>query len=144
MRPAEQRPHARRHDLQPARNGAQHMYTPSDVTFQLNSAAIQPQFYGTLNDVAATLIDFPSTAVDIVGHASADGPADYNMDLSQRRAVSVSNYLTNQGLRPVRLSAVGMGETQPLPGISPEDPQNRRVEIVLTPIVEGGQQGYYN
>ena len=54
---------------------------PSSVTFSVNSATIQPGFYGPLNDVAATLVEFPSTAVDIIGHASSDGADDYNMTL---------------------------------------------------------------
>ena len=115
-----------------------YMTAPSNVTFQVNSAEIQPQFYTTLNDISRTLIDFPSTAVDVVGHASADGPADYNMQLSQRRAISVADYLNAQGVDPVRLYATGMGETQLLPGVAPESAANRRVEIVLSPIVEGG------
>lgn len=114
-----------------------YLNTPADVTFQVNSATIQPEFYTTLNNLAATLMEFPSTAVDIVGHASTDGPEDYNMQLSERRAIAVQTYLTNQNVRPVRLAAYGRGESQPIPGIPGDSPQNRRVEIVLTPIVEG-------
>ena len=113
-----------------------YLNAPSDVTFQVSSADIQPQFYPTLNNVAATLSEFPSTAVDIIGHASTDGPDQFNMDLSERRAIAVQTYLSQQGVRPVRLAAYGRGETQPLPGIPGTSPQNRRVEIVLTPIVE--------
>ena len=102
----------------------------------MSSAEIQPEFYGSLNNVAATLIEFPQTAVDVVGHASTDGDAGYNQQLSERRALAVQNYLTAQGVRPVRLAAFGMGETQPLPGIPGEDPRNRRVQIVLTPIMD--------
>ncbi|MFC6198994.1 OmpA family protein [Ponticaulis profundi] len=112
------------------------LVAPSDITFALNSADISPSFYPVLNDVAMTLKEFPSTAVDIVGHASADGPADYNQQLSERRANSVLNYLGTQGVRPVRIQAYGMGETQLLPGVAPESGANRRVEITLTPIVE--------
>ncbi len=114
-----------------------YLNTPADVTFQLSSATIQPQFYGTLNELAATLMEFPSTAVDIVGHASTDGPEQFNMDLSERRAVAVQTYLSNQGVRPIRMAAYGRGESQPLPGIPGSSAENRRVEIVLTPITEG-------
>ncbi|MAP96263.1 MAG: hypothetical protein CMK07_15055 [Ponticaulis sp.] len=114
-----------------------YLNTPADITFALSSADIQSSFYPTLNDLAATLREFPSTAVDIVGHASTDGPEQYNMDLSERRAVAVQTYLNQQGVRPVRMAAYGRGESQPIPGIPGESPQNRRVEIVLTPITEG-------
>lgn len=106
---------------------------PSDITFDFDSAAIKPGFYTPLNDVANTLIEYPQTAVDIIGHASADGPDDYNMRLSQQRANSVQTYLINQGMRSVRLQAIGVGETQPT-GRGYE--ADRRVEIILTPIVD--------
>ena len=43
---------------------------PSGLTFDVNSAAIKGDFYSPLNDVSATLIEYPKTAVDVVGHAS--------------------------------------------------------------------------
>ena len=111
---------------------------PSNITFAVNSATIQPNFYGPLNDVAATLREYPSTAVDVIGHASSDGPDDYNMQLSQQRAQSVRTYLINQSVNSVRLYAVGMGETQPIADNSTPEGRaaNRRVEIILTPITE--------
>ena len=111
---------------------------PSNITFSVNSATIQPNFYGPLNDVATTLVEYPSTAVDIVGHASSDGPDDYNMQLSQQRADSVRSYLINQNVRAVRLYAVGKGETQPVADNATVEGRsaNRRVEIILTPITD--------
>ena len=111
---------------------------PSNVTFTVNSATIQPGFYGPLNDVARTLVEYPSTAVDIIGHASSDGADDYNMTLSQQRATSVRTYLINQGTQAVRINAIGMGETQPVADNSTAEGRaaNRRVEIILTPITQ--------
>jgi outer membrane protein OmpA-like peptidoglycan-associated protein len=111
---------------------------PSNVTFAVDSAEIQSAFYGPLNDVAKTLVAYPSTAVDILGHASSDGADDYNMKLSQRRADAVANYLTSQKVQPVRLVATGKGETQPIADNKTAEGRaaNRRVEILLTPIVE--------
>lgn len=106
---------------------------PSGITFDVNSSTIQPSFYSPLNDVAATLVEFPSTAVDIIGHASADGPDDYNMTLSQQRAGAVQTYLVGQGVNSVRVSAYGLGETQPTGQGYAAD---RRVEILLTPVVD--------
>ncbi|MEM9569928.1 MAG: OmpA family protein [Pseudomonadota bacterium] len=113
---------------------------PSGITFDVNSAAIKGDFYGPLDEVSTTLIEYPSTAVDVVGHASSDGPDDYNQALSERRANSVQSYLVNSGVQSVRLQAFGMGETQPVADNSTEAGRiaNRRVEILLTPIVEDG------
>ena len=111
---------------------------PSNITFDVDSATIKPAFYQSLNEVATTLVDYPSTAVDVIGHASADGPDDYNMQLSQRRAASVQNYLVGQGVASVRLRAIGMGETQPIADNSTPEGRaaNRRVEVILTPVTE--------
>ena len=113
---------------------------PSGITFDVNSAAIKGDFYGPLDDVSTTLIEYPQTAVDVVGHASADGPDDYNQALSERRANSVQSYLVNSGVQSVRLRAFGLGETQPIADNATEAGRiaNRRVEILLTPIVEDG------
>lgn len=111
---------------------------PSNVTFAVNSSTIQPGFYGPLNDVANTLVQYPKTAVDILGHASSDGADDYNLRLSQQRADSVKSYLIGKGVQSVRLNAVGFGETQPIADNSTAEGRaaNRRVEIILTPIME--------
>ena len=113
---------------------------PSGITFDVNSAAIQGDFYGPLDQVSSTLIEYPKTAVDVVGHASSDGADDYNQALSERRANSVSAYLVNSGVQSVRVNAIGMGETQPIADNSTQAGRvaNRRVEILLTPIVEDG------
>ncbi|MGB3624323.1 MAG: OmpA family protein [Henriciella sp.] len=124
-------------DIQVERQGDQIALTmPSSVTFSVDSAQLKPEFYGPLNDVAATLVDYPSTSVDVVGHASSDGPDDYNMQLSERRANSVSNYLVNQGVQPVRIRSYGMGENQPVASndTAAGRAANRRVEILLTPV----------
>ncbi len=112
---------------------------PSGITFDVNSAAIQPDFQNTLNQVASTLVEYPSTAVDIVGHASSDGADDYNQALSERRATSVKNYLVGGGLQSVRVSSYGVGERQPVATNDTAEGRaaNRRVEILLTPVVEG-------
>ncbi|MEL8056279.1 MAG: OmpA family protein [Pseudomonadota bacterium] len=113
---------------------------PSGITFDVNSAAIQGDFYGPLDEVGTTLIEYPKTAVDVVGHASSDGSDDYNQELSERRANSVRSYLINSGVQSVRLQAIGMGETQPIADNATQAGReaNRRVEILLTPIVEEG------
>ncbi|MEM7766596.1 MAG: OmpA family protein [Pseudomonadota bacterium] len=111
---------------------------PSNVTFGVDSADIQPGFYSTLNDVSNTLVDYPSTAVDIVGHASSDGDDAYNQRLSERRADAVQDYLVSQGMQPVRVATYGMGESQPIADNATAQGRaaNRRVEILLTPIVD--------
>jgi outer membrane protein OmpA-like peptidoglycan-associated protein len=110
---------------------------PSNVTFAVNSATIQPGFFKALDDVSATLVQYNDTSVDIIGHASSDGDDAYNMTLSQQRAQSVRSYLISKGTESVRINAIGMGETQPIADNATAEGRaaNRRVEILLTPIV---------
>jgi outer membrane protein OmpA-like peptidoglycan-associated protein len=111
---------------------------PSGITFQQGRADIQPGFHAVLDNVAATLNEYPSTAVDILGHASSEGERGFNQRLSQQRADSVRNYLVAQGVASVRMSAVGMGIDYPVASNDTEAGriQNRRVEIILTPVTQ--------
>ncbi|MEM8634801.1 MAG: OmpA family protein [Pseudomonadota bacterium] len=121
------------------RNGDQlQLNMPSDVTFASGQSSIEAGFYGPLNDVATTLNEFPSTAVDIIGHADSQGATDFNQTLSEQRAASVQNYLQSQGVAPVRMASAGFGETRPIAdnATAAGRAQNRRVEIILTPIVD--------
>lgn len=109
---------------------------PSDITFGVNQSDITPGFYETLNSVALVLNEFNKTTVSVYGHADSTGSDDYNMQLSQRRALSVSNYLASQSVAPGRLQAVGFGETRPVADNSTDVGRaaNRRVEIVIDPV----------
>lgn len=111
---------------------------PGNVTFMTNSADINASFYEVLRSVALVLKEFDKTVVDIAGHADSTGPDDKNLELSQRRASSVSSYLGAQGINPQRLIATGYGETRPIASNdTPEGrAQNRRVEITLLPVTQ--------
>lgn len=111
---------------------------PGNVTFQTNSADINANFYPVLNSVVLVLKEFDKTVVDVAGHADSTGDEAKNMDLSQRRAQSVSAYLGSQGVNGQRLIVVGYGETRPIASNdTPEGrAQNRRVEITLQPVVQ--------
>jgi len=111
---------------------------PGNVTFQTNSADINSGFYPVLNSVAIVLKEFDKTVVDVAGHADSTGPDDKNLELSQRRAGSVSSYLVAQGINAQRLIATGYGETRPIASNDTVDgrQQNRRVEITLVPVTQ--------
>lgn len=111
---------------------------PSDVTFSVNSAEIQPRFYTVLNDVAHTLNAYPATYLDVIGHADSTGDAAYNQQLSERRASNVARYLTAQGVLHDRLYVEGKGETQPVAFNATMEgrARNRRVELIITPHTE--------
>ena len=109
---------------------------PAGVTFPVDSANIQPEFRNTLDQVADTLKQYPSTFIDIYGHTDSTGSDQYNQALSERRAMSVADYLTTRGVQSARIATRGFGETQPIASNDTEAGRaaNRRVEIKLTPI----------
>lgn len=109
---------------------------PSDITFGVDQSEITPGFYETLNSVAIVLKEFDKTTISVLGHADATGSDQYNLELSQRRALAVSNYLAAQGVDPGRLSAIGYGESRPVADNSTAQGRtlNRRVEIIIDPI----------
>lgn len=108
---------------------------PADVTFPVDQSDIQPRFYGTLDQVADTLNQYPQTMIDVVGHADSTGAADYNQALSERRAASVAGYLVNRGVLRDRLYVAGRGEADPIASNATAEgrAQNRRVDVVLKP-----------
>ena len=112
---------------------------PSDVTFSKGSAMLDAQFTPVLSKVAESLNLYPKTTIDIVGHASTEGEAQANLDLSYRRAESVRVYLQGAGVLPQRMATGGLGESQPI--VVPDDTeakraQNRRVVITLRPVTQ--------
>ena len=109
---------------------------PSNITFAVDKATIQPQFNETLVSVGLVLKKFNKTVVDVYGHTDSSGSDDYNQDLSQRRAVAVATILANQGVDQRRFFIEGRGESDPIASNSTESgrSQNRRVEIQLSPI----------
>jgi outer membrane protein OmpA-like peptidoglycan-associated protein len=109
---------------------------PGNITFKTDSSAIAANFYSVLNSVAKVINEFDKTYVDIYGHTDSTGAASYNMQLSLRRADSVSSYLQTRQVLPSRILTNGMGEDYPIASNStPEGrAQNRRVEIKLSPI----------
>ncbi|MHA6644677.1 OmpA family protein [Mesorhizobium sp. A623] len=119
------------------RNGDQIILNmPSDITFASDQDSVKAGFYPTLNSVALVLKKFKQTTVDVFGHTDSTGSDQHNFDLSQRRALSVANYLAGQGVDQRRFAVTGFGETRPVASNATTDgrAQNRRVEIQLSPL----------
>ena len=111
---------------------------PGDVTFDYNSATVQPQFQATLDQVAATLREYPSTYIDIYGHTDSRGSDVYNQGLSERRAMAVSSYLSSRSVQSARIATRGYGETALKCAETSEEGYrcNRRVEIRIAPVTQ--------
>ena len=109
---------------------------PDAITFDFARSDVKPQFYGVLNNLGATLNQYPQTRIQIAGHTDDVGSDASNMQLSQARASSVRSYLASVGVDAARMQAVGYGESRPIADNSTDygRAQNRRVEITLIPI----------
>lgn len=109
---------------------------PGNLTFEVNSADIRPSFFEVLESVTLVFKEFNKTQVLISGHTDSSGSDAYNQTLSEKRAVSVSQYFTAKGLSPARFQAVGYGETRPVADNNTEQGRaaNRRVEIQIIPV----------
>ncbi|MFG6282929.1 hypothetical protein DC429_01585 [Arthrobacter sp. TPD3018] len=109
---------------------------PSGITFGYNSSAVQPQFQRTLDQVADTLSQYNQTFVDVYGFTDSTGSDSYNQQLSERRAVSVADYLAAHGVQAARIGTRGFGESNPVASNDTEAGRaaNRRVEIKIVPI----------
>lgn len=111
---------------------------PESMTLQFNfptnSASIQPEFEGQLEAAAEFINAHPGTHVTIEGHTDSVGRAAYNLELSQRRADSVRDYLIEHfDVEASRLEAIGYGESKPVAeNNTPEGRiMNRRVVILI-------------
>ena len=106
------------------------------VLFASNKSDLLPSAQLKLNEVAEALIKNDSDSQMVVeGHTDSQGGADYNMDLSRRRAQTVRDYLVSRQIAADRIIATGFGLTRPIADNTSAEGRanNRRVEIVVKP-----------
>jgi len=106
---------------------------PDGLLFGYDSDQLQPAARDNLRRFAASLNKYPNTRTLIVGHTDSQGSAAYNMDLSDRRALSAANFVTGEGIDRARISTAGRGEAEPIAtnGTDAGRQQNRRVEVAI-------------
>ena len=108
---------------------------PNDLTFATDSFAVSPAMQGDLRRVADSLVRYPNSVVQVIGHSDSEGAADYNQGLSERRANAVADQIQAGGVPFNRLNTVGRGENDPVASnLTPDGKaRNRRVEIGVIP-----------
>lgn len=102
------------------------------ITFDYKKWDIKEAFNSNLSNIVDVLQNNPDMHVRIEGHTDNIGSMKYNIDLSQKRAQAVKNYLVEKGINESRVSVMGFGYQKP---IAPNDTEegrslNRRAEIV--------------
>ncbi len=109
------------------------------IYFDFDKWNIRPDAALELNNVVTLMNKYSGMQLEIGAHTDARGSDAYNLKLSYKRAKSVLDYLTSQGILEKRLKSEGFGESQPLnncvePNMCTEEEYsiNRRCEFVLT------------
>ena len=105
------------------------------VNFEFDSAVILPESEPVLADLYQRLVAEGADRVQVIGHTSTEGSAEYNQSLSERRAQAVVEDLIGRGFDGGRITASGEGETKPLRSPDRDDSSrsiNRRVEITCS------------
>ncbi len=112
---------------------------PSNITFALNSADLNAQFYNALDGVSLVLKEYDKTVIEVAGHTDSIGSDQYNQALSERRAHG-RGLSGSHGVKNQRLITVGAGEAHPVASNDYGEgrSQNRRVEMTIVPITKQG------
>ena len=120
-------------DVKRTGEGEIKLTAPENITFDINSYVIKPQFRNTLDSVATVLKTYPDSTIVVSGHTDTTGNDVINNPLSVNRASSVESYLESQGISSSRITSRGYGSKQPIASNSTEAgrAQNRRVEIAI-------------
>jgi len=105
----------------------------SGILFDFNSYALKPEALRVLDEVVRYIENTPYKKLIVEGHTDNSGSAEYNLELSKKRAQTVANYLVEKGIPLDRIEVLGYGESRPkYPNTTEEGrAKNRRVEIKL-------------
>jgi outer membrane protein OmpA-like peptidoglycan-associated protein len=113
---------------------------PTDVLFDFDKSDIRADAVPTLQKLARLIGPASGGVVRVNGHTDAIGDDVYNLELSQRRAAAVTDWLGTRGKVPTtRLRAEGLGESRPVAPNTNDDGSdnpagrqlNRRVEVII-------------
>ncbi|MDH4036970.1 MAG: OmpA family protein [Candidatus Krumholzibacteria bacterium] len=105
----------------------------ADILFDFNKATLKRDVEFNLVKIATILNQFGEMKIVIEGHTDSIGTEEYNLQLSQRRAQAVHDFLVSQDVAPDRLTAEGFGESRPVADNDTDEgrQKNRRVDLVI-------------
>jgi OOP family OmpA-OmpF porin len=105
----------------------------SDAYFEFDDYRIGPASFSILEKIVDIMNRYPSIRLEIAAHTDNMGSFEYNMNLSQKRAQSMVDYLVTRGIDAARLEGKGYGESRPIAPNNTEEGRmiNRRVEFII-------------
>ena len=118
------------------------MVITASFLFPTDSAELLPSSKAKLDEIAGALQAQPQASdVKVLGHTDSTGTSGVNDPLSQQRAQAVADYLESKGVSPDRISAQGLGKTDPVSHAQTAEGRalNRRVDIVIEPVEGSGK-----
>jgi outer membrane protein OmpA-like peptidoglycan-associated protein len=103
------------------------------IRFDFDKATIKPEYRDILNRIAGIMMTLKGYTIAVYGYTDDIGTQEYNLQLSQRRAEAVRDFLVQAGISATVMSTKGFGKSDPrVPGDSEQArAANRRVEIAI-------------
>ena len=108
--------------------------TLGDVLFETGKAELRPGALQNLYPLVTFLQKYPERRAVIEGYTDSVGSDAYNLDLSERRADAVRDFLLQNGVNPAQLTTRGYGKASPVASNATAEgrQQNRRVELIIS------------
>ncbi len=105
--------------------------SPANIYFDFGKSELRTEAFPVLDLLASELVDLPGSTIEVIGHTDDVGSYEFNINLSEKRAEAVKNYLVSKGCKPDQIITDGKGKSEPVTAnISEEDRSlNRRVEF---------------
>lgn len=84
-----------------------------NIFYDFDKATLRPESEEALDELVKLLADNPNITIEMASHTDRVGSEEYNLDLSERRAKAVIDYLISKGIAPERLQHQGYGKSRP-------------------------------
>ena len=111
------------------------------LLFRTDEAVLLPEAQTRLGQVTDALLTTKERTILVEGHTDSQGSDEHNLDLAQRRADAVRNFMSQRGYDASRIRAVGIGEARPIADNTTDEGRanNRRVEVIVEPAATASQ-----
>ena len=109
-------------------------FTSNQINFEVNKSELLPSSFPEIEKIVALLKNDSSLQIQINGHTDGSGEEEFNVELSEARALAVARFIVDKGIDSSRLQTNGFGSAQPIESNSSQEGRikNRRVEFIIS------------